>query len=171
MDVINNLSINTASKFILPMVMKLDLKYTDVPHTFYKTCISIFDRPEFDDHIILISTAPKTIPKWRGDLLRKHIQYEEHKNYLFIFDIPKEFEDDYYKIVVGDYTNLSTTYKRRLLSFWEESDTSPLYGVLYHIPELRFKRNTYLMNQRRIEQARSFYIAPPIRELIYGLNY
>jgi hypothetical protein len=170
MDIISYIGVDTASKFILPMVMKLDTTHDDIPKTFYKTCISIFDKPEFDDHIILVSTSKQDLLKCRYDLSLKKIWDDKEKNYLFIFEIPLEYEDDLYKIVTGDYTKLSEPYKKRLLQYWQEDNKSRLYGVLYGITNLAFSEAFRLTHRYEINRARSYYAKPTLRELIYGLG-
>jgi len=170
MDVINDIGLDTASKFILPMVMKKDATYKDVPKTFARTHISIFDKPEFDDHIILVSSSPKDLPKCRRDLSLRGIYEEKDKAHLHIFEIPTEYEDDLYKIVGGDYPQLSEEYKRRLLSFWQEDNNSPLYGVLYHVLKLALSHNTIMQNLYEVQYAKGYHNKPTIRELIYGIR-
>ena len=169
MDIINYIGTDTASKFILPMVMKSDATYEDVPKTFYKTCISIYDKPEFDDHIILVSTTSTKPPKCRLDLSLRGLYDEENKDFLSIFEIPREYLEDLYMITTGDYSNLSEAYKQKLLYFWKEDNNSPLYGVLYHNKNLVFSRNVLMMNAYEIKEARSYYPKPSLRELIYGI--
>ena len=170
MDIINYIGTDTATKFILPMVMKKDSTYEDVPKSIYRTHISIFDKPEYDDHIILVSMNSKEPLKCRRDLSFRGLYDEKRNKHLFIFEIPIEFEDDLYKIVIGDYQELSENYKQRLLHFWKENNTSPLYGVLYHVLKLAMSHNTAMKNTYEIKRARSYYDKPAITELIYGIG-
>jgi hypothetical protein len=170
MDIVNYIGTDTASKFILPMVMKPDATYEDVPKTFYKTCISIFDKPEFDDHIILVSTSSKDLLKGRLNLSLRRIYDEESKDFLFIYEIPTEYENDLYKVTTGDYSSLSEPYKQKLLHFWKEDDNSPLYGLLYNNISLRYTKDQRLKNVYEIVQSRSYYPKPTLRELIYGIG-
>lgn len=149
MDIINHEGIDTATKFILPMVMKNDATYENVPKSIYKTCISIFDRPEFDDHIILVSTSFVDPPKRRKDLYFRKLYDEDTKDYYFIFEIPVEYEEDLNKILNGNYYNLSEEYKQRLVHFWQDNNRSKLTLLLYG----NYK-----------------YQKPLVRELIHGMG-
>jgi hypothetical protein len=170
MDIINYIGRDTTSKFILPMVMKKDATYEDISKTFYKTCISIFDKPEFDDHIILVSTYSAEPKNCRLDLSLRKIYDEVNNKYLFIFEIPREYQDDLYSVISGDYSQLSEQYKQKLLHFWKESTNSPLYGVLYDVLELAMSHNAQMRNMYELQSVRGYHNKPTMRELIYGIG-
>ncbi len=169
MDIINYIGTDTTSKFILPMVMKKDATYEDVSKAFYKTCISIFDKPEFDDHIILVSMNSAEPKKCRLDLSLRKIHDEINNKYFFIFEIPHEYYDDLYMIISGDYDQLSEQYKQKLLHFWKEPTNSPLYGVLYGVLNLAMSHNSQMRNAYELTKSRGYYKKPTMRELIYGI--
>jgi hypothetical protein len=133
------------------MVMKDDATYENIPKSIYKTCISIFDRPEFDDNIILVSKSLVEPPKRRSDIYFRKLQDTETKEFYFIFEIPQEFEEDLNKILGGDYYHLSNKYKSKLLDFWKTEFGAPLYQLLHST--LRNKHD---------------HRKPLVRELIHG---
>jgi hypothetical protein len=170
MNIIDSLNIGITTKFIAPMIFKDNVSFTDLPITNYQTYLSIFDKPEYDDKIIIDSNLSSIdISLCKPGLFIKRIK-EEHA-LLNIFHIPKEYEDDLYDILSGRYKELTNSYKQKLLYFWKEDKDSKLFGLLFDKIELRFSENEYLLNKKRIERARSLYSKPTYIELIYGLTY
>lgn len=171
MNIIDTMTIGITTKFIAPMVFKDNVSYSDLPILDFQTFLSILDKPECDDKIIIDSHRnPISTTLCKPGLFIKTIK-ENANSILNIFNIPIEFEDDLYDILAGRYTDLSDEYKQRLLYFWKEDKDSKLFGLLFGIPEKRFNTNESLTNKNRIKKAKSLYPKPMYSELIYGLSY
>lgn len=152
----------------MPMVFKDNIKYTDISTTIYGTYLSIYDKPEYDDKIIIETSSVINLNICKQGLYRK--VYADNKSHLHIFEIPKEFEEDLYLVISGRYSWLSDEYKHKLLYFWSKDKDSKLFGILYKRVDSRFTRNEYLANKSRIDKADEYYIKPLYSELIYGLQ-
>jgi hypothetical protein len=50
---------------------------------------------------------------------------------VLVYPLNLEFEEDYEKIIRGEYSTISEKAKNRILSFWEEDNNSLIWGVLY----------------------------------------
>lgn len=172
MNVIDTKSIDTATKFIAPMVFKDNIRYSNTLQNFYKTCLSIIDKPEYDDNIIIVSTTPlidKNL-KYKKTTIVANERYRSNFEYLNIFHIPEEYEDDLYLIVAGKYSRLSDKYKRRLLYFWNEDKDSKLFAVLFKDKTKLFSHSQYYKNKYTIDNADEYYEKPAIYELVYDLS-
>ncbi len=91
---------NKTTWLIMPMVfynkgLKLnDIVTTGVPIAY----IGDLHRPELDDKIILV--------------------YEDREE---IYDVPKDFEDEYWRIITNQYHEVSDDYWKIVVTFWNES--------------------------------------------------
>ena len=153
--------------FIMPMVFKDNVKYSDITTSFYNTYLSIYDKPEYDDKIIVEVHSTIDLNRCRPNLFVKKITTDESK--LYIFNIPKEFKDDVYLIIGGKYSHISQDYKHKLLYFWSKDKDCRLFNILYK-NKRRFTKNEYLLNKTRIDNAEEYYTKPLYKELIYGLQ-
>lgn len=160
---------STTINFIAPMVFKDKIRYSNIPTNLYNIYLSIFDKPEYDNKIILECSNEKldsTI--YKTDSFIKTMKYN-NKSVLHIFSIPTKYEEDLCYIVNGKYSQLSEEYKNKILYFWETDKNSRLYGILYKDKYKRFTENEYLYNKHKIDIADEYYDKPLYIELIYGL--
>jgi hypothetical protein len=125
---------NNTTRFILPMLYFKGLKYTNILNDYFtKAYIADIDHPENDGKLAVKYMTHDSIPKELGD----NIYYDEYdSSFIAVIEIPDKYLDDYYKILAGQYSSLSEEYKKTILSFWEEDNTSTLYGVLYKVKNL-----------------------------------
>ena len=65
--------------------------------------IGDLDRPELDDKILVV--------------------YEDREE---IYDIPKDFENDYWEIITSQYHMVSDSYWKMVADFWNEPFKPPL---------------------------------------------
>jgi len=173
MDVINTYSIDTITKFITPMVFKDNIKYSQTLQNYSRTYLSIIDKPEYDDKIVIVSNTPIIDKKhiYYNTMLVVTLLYEPEINkYLNIFHIPEQYQDDVYLIIAGKYSEISPEYKRKLLYFWEQDKDSRLFGILYKDKTKVFGYNQYMMNKKRIDKSNEYYEKPSYYELVYGLQ-
>jgi hypothetical protein len=102
------LSKNKSTVFILPIVFS-DKKYSDIlTEDFINAYIADFEYPEYDDKLTVVRKS----------------EVERH-------DIPKEYFEDYVKIIAGAYNATSDKYKQLVTSFWDCDKDSKLYNILY----------------------------------------
>ena len=66
-------------------------------------------------------------------------EYRDAGRRVFVYELPEVYQDDYVNILRGYWSKLSEDAKNRILSFWEETDDSFIYGILYHKPNKHVK--------------------------------
>jgi len=65
-------------------------------------------------------------------------RYEVDKLHtMFVFKVPDKFEDDYNKIINGDYSKISAETKKHILDFHNLGQTSDTAGILYKTEKKR----------------------------------
>lgn len=97
--------INKTTWLILPMVLcSKNIKILDVIHSpgFKSAYIGDLYRPELDDKILMI--------------------YDDHED---VCEIPKEFVDDYWKIICSQYHEVSDSYWKVATECWGGSFKPP----------------------------------------------
>jgi len=101
---------NKTTKLIMPMAYyNKSIKGEEIisDENFKGAYIGHLDKPEWDDTIII-----------------------DHNGLFEVLEVPTEFEDDYWKIISSQYSQISDKYKDYLLAFWDEDLTSELYRVV-----------------------------------------
>ena len=102
---------------------------------FYGAYINDVDKSNMYDCIILVYDYPKD-----KDFLVYDVKISEHKYYVgsyfpslnkivYVFNIPKEYKEEYIHILNGDISNISNNYKEKIKDFWKTQT----------IPNLLFK--------------------------------
>jgi len=166
----NPLKLNktATTKFILPMLFEsTTVKYNKVLSTcFINAYVADFDKPEWDDHIIVARTQA------RDECLGAGLidVYESDKDTLYIHTIPEGREPDYYEIIAGNYSAISEEYKKQVLNFWDKDDESDLYKVLYkRIKDIRNKSHEieFDIDYQRVTE---LYPQPKLAYEIYNMG-
>lgn len=172
MNIIDEINIDTLTKFIMPMVFKNNIKYSNIQQKIYSTHLSVFDKPEYDDKIIIVSSYKIPEELYLSTVYIKSITslLFSNKQILNILNIPTEYYSDFEHCITGRYSKLSDDYKRKLLYFWSEDKDSKLFATLYKDKKKRFDHNEHSQNHIRIKYAIEYYSKPKYYELIYGLN-
>lgn len=119
------------TKFIMPMIFKENIKHTDIlTIRFINAYISDFDRPEYDNKILLVKTDKQTDKEL---VIEKPIEVYNSNETLIVevYEIPENMEEDYYLIVAGKYSEISEDYKKKLLFFWGSNKDDELHSALY----------------------------------------
>jgi len=88
--------------------------------------------------------------RWSGDplFLKFESTLSKMKNFkrmydpstttvMFVFNIDTSNADDYYSFIAGKYSEMSSTYKRRILDFHSVGKHSEIGQILYKAPERR----------------------------------
>lgn len=149
------------------MVFKNNIKFHNLTNTIYNVYLSIFDKPEYDNKIII--EGSKAVDK--NLCINKECVLYNHNSYMFsIFNIPIQYKEDLYLIISGKYSELSDNYKHKVLYFWNEDKDSRLFGILYKNKKSRFTENEYLINKKKIDDSYEYCSKPLYQELIYGLH-
>lgn len=122
---------NNTTKFILPMIFDDDVKYNEIlTKDFINAYIADFDKPEYDDHILIACKEGKTS---YDELPKPTHQYNKNNLTVFVYDIPENHAEDYFTLIAGMYSLLSESYKQRLLDFWNQEKGSDLDKILNKI--------------------------------------
>jgi hypothetical protein len=129
MDILN-FTCTYTTKFILPLLFE-HISYNRLfNESFINAYIADMDSAEYNDKIHLyFSDYPSlSIQKYLPETIA---ELKIDDGYVLIYDIPKEFADDYIKFLTGDYSKFSNTAKVRIISFWGVDNNTLLWGVLY----------------------------------------
>jgi hypothetical protein len=117
MDPLNLRKTNT-TKFILAMIFNNETKHTDIlENNFIDSYTYDFYEPENDGYIIVVKSTNDTPSETINKPIR---EYPRGKHYLFVYEVPDQYLDDHVKILNGEYENLSSEYKLKLINFWDE---------------------------------------------------
>jgi hypothetical protein len=111
--------------FILPIIFKGKKSTEVITEEFINAYIADFYLPEYDDDLLVVFESEVDFDIPVKDILLT----EDH--FVQIYFIPDEYLDDYLKVIAGDYSSTSNSYKELVLSFWEVDEKSSLYAVLY----------------------------------------
>lgn len=107
MDIINNRK-SKSTIFILPLLYP-GIEFTDVIYENFINCyVQDTSHPEPENSLTI-----------------------EFDNNICQFRIPKEYLEDYKKILRSQYSKISDECKQIILYFWKEAEDSYLYSVLY----------------------------------------
>jgi hypothetical protein len=113
-----NLSKTNTTKFIMAMLFNDTVKYNDIlENHFIDSYTYDFYEPENDNNIIIVKNDDEPPIKTITPPIK---QYNRGKNFIFVYEIPKQYQNEHNLILKGDYTNLSPDYKLKLINFWDE---------------------------------------------------
>ena len=114
--------------YLLPLLFSDDTKHTDIINEEFKAAyIADFENKQYDDRILLVFNDYKcNIPT-----TNRIDHYKNNGNTILVYNLPDEYNDDYYKFLIKNITGLSDKAKKKILDFWEEDEKSILYKTLY----------------------------------------
>lgn len=119
-----SLNKNKSTIFILPMVLE-DTKSEDIiTDGFINTYIADFERPEFDDFVLLVRKDNMK------DTENLDMVYDNEDDLVYVFKVPEKYLEDYFKIIAGEYSSTSESYKNAVRAFWDIDEQSTLHKVL-----------------------------------------
>lgn len=134
---------NKSSFLILPMLGP-DQSYFDWSGFFVNCYVQDANFPEFNNHIVLLYkygkiTEPNIIPKiiqienrlfkdLEAPLVHRYEPDTEHS--VFIYDVPKKYQNDYDWFMYSKYSKISPAYKNKVLDFHAGSNIKGILGVL-----------------------------------------
>lgn len=114
--------------FLIPLLFSEDTKSSQIINNdFIDAYIADFNKKQYDDKILLVYSERQTgMP-----VTNKVDEYKDDKHRILVYELPNIFIDDYGHILKGNWSKLSDNAKERILNFWEETEDSFIYGVLY----------------------------------------
>lgn len=130
---------NKSQIFILPFLSDTyrDFVGTRLPYSQYRNCF-IGDTVKNIENKILLLYKFHADPSFLEfeDELGKHslfdCKYEvDRMHTMFVFNIPEKYVDDYNKIIKGEYSKISSEFKKRILEFHGMTPSSNTGGILY----------------------------------------
>jgi len=120
---------NITTKFILPMICENSITYNNILNkTFLSAYIADYELPEFDDNIILVRLNPMQSGITKNKCIK---EYKVNKHFVYVYEIPENYQNDYKLILKDKYSLISENYKNKLLSFWTIDNHSKLFYILY----------------------------------------
>lgn len=132
---------NKSYKYILPMLGDDIGNFINLLGCF----IGDFDYPEYNNHIFLLFKHVETQGyKDFEKRLTKHPMYKhwykvKDDEYVYVFDVPREYQTDYDLFMRSKYSKLSETYKRQIIKFHHFQKYgygAPTIKILYRDPQL-----------------------------------
>lgn len=139
-----NFDLNQSVKFILPMISELGRRKEFYLNDKFIGCyVEDINKEKTRDKIILVykfDVYNHTV----GDI-KHYKELYNHKTYLkgqdydyndknivvYMFNVPKEFQEDYQLILEGKYSEISPTLKLNILKFWDSDKTTLLHSILF----------------------------------------
>ena len=121
----------TTTKFILPILFNDNITYKDVlTKVFNDSYIADMKRPEYDDKILLVFYLElfkddEIYNEKVNKLILKNIEAKQITSYIdgdyfvYVYDIPEQFIEDYFKVIDSKYNETSKDYYNKLMIFWE----------------------------------------------------
>ncbi|MFW6225668.1 MAG: hypothetical protein ACOC3V_01755 [bacterium] len=137
------------TKFILPLFVKENTKYKDIQDTFINAYIADKKLPEYDNCIFLVFSghdyynAENKETKYIKDNYKNifiNMELDNH-DVIYIYDIPEEYLEDYFNFLQGNYKKFKESTKEKILKFWQVSEKSLLYNILYNNKDFDFEKH------------------------------
>jgi hypothetical protein len=138
----NKIIKNETLSFLLPMLSShIYSKNFLLNKYFIGAFIGDANRYEYDNEILLVYKLGLTM-----DFLNFDAQLCKNPNYtgisydypdkglvVYVFKVPLELEEEYYKVMNGTYSLLDPGYKLHIVKFWEvkNEDNSKVFNILF----------------------------------------
>lgn len=100
--------------------------------------------PEIKDKIHLLFNTNYSLFNYQDEWLQEHNlfndKYQIDDNWvMYVFDLPKGYEENYYNFLNGKYFEMDDEYKRHIIKFHSSNNTEGLKAVLYKSEKLFVK--------------------------------
>lgn len=131
MEVLKYTNYTNTTKFILPLLFDNNTRYHELLKNFFiNAFIADMANKENDDkiHLLFADYPSLSLTQKLSNIIT---EYRYKDGYVLVYPLNLEFEEDYEKIIRGEYSAISEKAKNRILSFWEEDNNSLIWGVLY----------------------------------------
>ena len=158
----------------MPLLFK-DKKYTEIItdfKEFINAFIADFDKPNNDNRIVIVfNTKQKDLPETNQiDHYTRNIK--DKTLYFYVYDIPNEWADNYTFWLLGKYSQFTESAKQQILYFWEASNRTHLYGVLYRTGKTikKFFKDNFNkeFDEKYTDPKQEWWFEPTLNKEIYG---
>ena len=164
----------STSQFIMPLLFA-NKKFSEIItdfDTFVNAYIADFDKPEYDNKVILIfNEKQKELPESNmTDHYTKDIKDGETL-FAYVYEIPEELGDNYALWLLGKYSMFTKDAKDAILNFWDAGENTLLYGVLYKTGDAIknfYKNNLNIKLGKWTNEKEEWWIEPTLSKEIYG---
>lgn len=125
---------NKSYQFILPLLGKTRSYFDNTINTYL---IDLVNKTELNNKIF-VNTSKYDDLLTKVEYFNQYYQLEDY-TYMFVYDIPEEFEEDYIKFYDGKYSLLSDRAKELICSFSpvRPMQNSMVYKVLFRTKDQR----------------------------------
>lgn len=136
-DIVDRTAYNKSVYFILPMI-GLDSKYFSLINCY----LGDSNYPEYSFNKILMNC------KYNDEKLRAYKYYNteyklDNKTWMYVFDIPEHFNNDYVLFCQGKYSEFSNEYKQQITKFLSKPiQNQQVYKILFKTAD----RKAYIEN-------------------------
>ena len=163
MDILRHAKTDT-TKFILPLLFKND-KYPEIiTNDFTNAYIADIDDQSKDGYVLLAYTE-NSVMNFKSV---EEVYVKDNLN-IYVFSIPEEYMEDYYKFLTGKYSEFSEQTKNHILKFWDENNESLLYGILYKTDiAKKYWQEKYNENPDKWSNEAEYWVEPNMRKEILG---
>lgn len=182
-----------STKFLLPLFVNENVTYKDIMTFLVNGYIGDSRMPEYDGMFVIALNANVCYgdnfmqyfsPDFMDFVVAKND--DDIYDYLIIYEIPDDYQEDYMHFLSGKYHLLSNKAKEKILKFWNVDETSLLYLILNQFSNLatdvltrldeKLKRSIlwgsyYNKIYDRYLNNKSLYEPPTLNKEIYGLNF
>lgn len=168
---------NICTDFLVPMLF--NNKDNIITDSYYNCYIYDINYPYIEDKIILVYNSDireNNYIKLYYDLTHNNNYHSSYTYYdngnkeKYIFTIPPNLRRDYKLIIDGKYSQISETYKQKILSFWKLTSNSRLGGILYKT-HYQQEDNEFILNKKgELLDSPSSCIIQEYNELEYTNN-
>lgn len=123
------LKVNLTTAFTLPLLYDKGLKHSDIlTETFINAYIADLGEPEQDNKLLVRYATIVNLPEWTNNF---KLYASKDDAIMVTYEVPDDQIENYQKILIGDYSKLSLSYKEMVLNFWEANEDTLIHGVLY----------------------------------------
>jgi hypothetical protein len=131
MNVLRFTRYTNTTKFILPLLFDNDTTYHELFSNFFINAYIADMANKINDDKIHLLFADYPSLSIQQKLPDPVTEYQYKDGFVLVCPFSIEWEEDYNKLITGQYSTISEKAKKQILSFWEEDNTSLLWGVLY----------------------------------------
>lgn len=174
------------TKFLLPLVVKDDITYKDIQSCFIESYLSddkyLNNTDQINIFIVLSNifelSENKILSKFKDNYTDNYIDVESpNKEEIFVYTIEDNDLEDYFNFLIGEYHNFKEEFKQKILKFWDATENSLLYKILYnkiddlqeYIKNNMTNNNPFIKTYNKVLSNLS-YSKPDLTKEIYGLN-
>lgn len=172
MNVLKYTNYTYTTKFILPLLFTSPIKHHEVFNNhFINAYIADMANKENDDRIHLLFADYPSLT-FQNKLPNPIAEYRYKDGFVIVYPLQPPWEEDYIKFISGKYSEMSNEAQQKSLSFWEQDDTSLLWGVFNRKGETinKYMKEKTGSNTKKWTRSKEWWLPPEITEEILGLE-